>query len=82
MSARTMLLAVHNTATAGSTVAREVWQEYNGDERRWIKLAGRRRTAVTVRFRPCGVVEDASSRKNSYSCSYRLVRRARQHDNL
>ena len=45
-------------------------------------LAGRRRPAATVLFRPIGFVEDASSRKDSYSysCSYRLACSAQQHD--
>ena len=56
---------------------------YTVDKRRWIMPAGRRRPAATVRSRPLGVVEDASSRKDScsYSCLYRLACRARQHDN-
>ena len=84
MPPRTMPTALHNTTTAGSTEAREL--DYNADERRSNVPAGRRRPAATVRFRPLGVVEDASSRKDShpyyysYSCSYRLACRSRQHD--
>ena len=52
--------------------------EYNADERRRIVPAGRR--CYGTRFRPLGVVEDASSRKGMYSYSYRLACRARQHD--
>ena len=59
----------------------------NADKRRWIVPADHRRPAATVRSRSLGVVEDASSQKDSYSllyysCSYRLVCRAWQHDSL
>ena len=87
MPPRTMQLAVHNTTTAGSTEAREVWLEYNADERRWIVPAGRRRPATTVyafaRLVSWRMRRPDRTRSHSYSYSrsysYRLACRARQH---
>ena len=88
MPPRTVLLAVHNTTTAWSTEAREVYCRWSITRTSGVGLCQRAAggPCYGTHFRPLGVVEDVSSRKDSYLylysclCSCRLAYRARQHD--